>query len=554
MRNPMLHVADMNDGSISSMKRIQPTLALKLYAIRMLLVSIMLLSVGVLPPLAAASTCSGTHPNLTAASSSQADVQDCLTAAVDGDTINVPAGTSTWSAGGIFVNKSVTIAGAGSTLTKISASSSTCFSLDYTKNTRITGFQVTTCTIGGINNASVTGTFRVDHNKFVGNAGQWGNNENDFIGSCQTPQVHPTGLVDHNDISNYRFVVDSTNCILTDGNYATQQWAKQPPVGNSGTQNNGVPEEVVYFEDNTYHNTNTNGDTRNWVDGNQAGRYVVRFNTVDGHAFNFIEAHSEAGDNRATQWWEVYQNDISAIACGSDQGSPPCWFLGAYPRGGSGIYWGNVWPNTIFTQDLVINNLRSCSTEGGGQGKCGGTSTWDQNLSGQNGNACRDQIGRSYDTTLWTVPTGQYSQPLTPAYFFNNTHLSGTQLLVQVDSEGGDTGTCNGTDFTTADIQWNRDAYQTNGASCSGSTCSSGVGSGTLAARPANCTTGVGYWATDQGSWNQSGNGKGNGVLYQCTSTNTWTLYYTPYAYPHPLQNASSSAPNSPKNLSAVVN
>src|ERR1019366_2080379 len=84
--------------------------------------------------------------------------------------------------------------------------------------------------------------------------------------------------------------------------------------------------------------------------------------------------------------------------------------------------------------------------------------------------------------------------------------------------------------------------YQTNGASCSGSTCSSGVGSGTLAARPANCTTGVGYWATDQGSWNQSGNGKGNGVLYKCTSTNTWTSYYTPLAYPHPLQGGTQTA------------
>jgi len=49
----------------------------------------------------------------------------------------------------------------------------------------------------------------------------------------------------------------------------------------------------------------------------------------------------------------------------------------------------------------------------------------------------------------------------------------------------------------------------------------------------------VGYWATDQGSWNQSGSG-GQGVLYKCTATNTWTLYYTPYTYPHPLQGGST--------------
>jgi hypothetical protein len=31
-----------------------------------------------------------------------------------------------------------------------------------------------------------------------------------------------------------------------------------------------------------------------------------------------------------------------------------------------------------------------------------------------------------------------------------------------------------------------------------------------------------------------------SGVLYKCTAPNTWTLYYTPYTYPHPLQTSSS--------------
>lgn len=61
-----------------------------------------------------------------------------------------------------------------------------------------------------------------------------------------------------------------------------------------------------------------------------------------------------------------------------------------------------------------------------------------------------------------------------------------------------------------------------------------GVGVGTAARKPSTCTTGVFYWATDQGSWNSSGSG-GNGLGYHCTATNTWTQDYTPYAYPHPL-------------------
>jgi hypothetical protein len=82
-------------------------------------------------------------------------------------------------------------------------------------------------------------------------------------------------------------------------------------------------------------------------------------------------------------------------------------------------------------------------------------------------------------------------------------------------------------------------------------TGASGTGSGTLAARPSTCTTGVAYWATDQGSWNSSGNGFGSGVLYQCSATNTWTAYYTPYTYPY---SSVSAGPAPPTGLSATVN
>jgi glucuronoarabinoxylan endo-1,4-beta-xylanase len=81
---------------------------------------------------------------------------------------------------------------------------------------------------------------------------------------------------------------------------------------------------------------------------------------------------------------------------------------------------------------------------------------------------------------------------------------------------------------------------------------SSGVGFGTLANRPATCTAnsvsgapGTGYWATDQGNWNQSGlacapnqiGGGCQGVLYKCTSAGTWpsSASYIPAQYPYPL-------------------
>ena len=78
-----------------------------------------------------------------------------------------------------------------------------------------------------------------------------------------------------------------------------------------------------------------------------------------------------------------------------------------------------------------------------------------------------------------------------------------------------------------------------------------GIGVGPLASRPTTCTTGVGYWATDQGSWNTLRGG--DGVFYKCTATNTWSHYYTPYVSPHPLQRGRTSSdvnqPTAPTNL-----
>jgi hypothetical protein len=97
-------------------------------------------------------------------------------------------------------------------------------------------------------------------------------------------------------------------------------------------------------------------------------------------------------------------------------------------------------------------------------------------------------------------------------------------------------------------VQADRDWYDYT-SSFTGAT---GVGSGVFAARPSSCTTGVGYWATDQGDWNTSGNGAGQGVLYQCSGTNTWSAYYTPYLYPYPATQTTNS-PAPPTNVEATV-
>ena len=71
-----------------------------------------------------------------------------------------------------------------------------------------------------------------------------------------------------------------------------------------------------------------------------------------------------------------------------------------------------------------------------------------------------------------------------------------------------------------------------------------GVGCGTLANRPSTCSINQGYWATNQSCTDLTGmvgvrpSTPISGTLYKCTATNTWTPYYTPYTYPHPLRAA----------------
>jgi len=191
-------------------------------------------------------------------------------------------------------------------------------------------------------------------------------------------------------------------------------------------------------------------------------------------------------------------------------------------RAGTGVIFDNVFSGYTSMTKIQFYCDRADSTWGY-CGPCDGTSPCDGNQSGMSGYLCRDQIGAGKDAWLWTSGNPYPPQSKEPVYIWGNT-----------ENWVGVPGT-----YSPLRIAANRDYFYQEGAI--------GIGVGLLAARPSTCTTGQGYWATDQGNWNTTPGGS-QGVLYKCVSTNNWQLYYTPYTYPHPLR----TVPQAPKNLRII--
>jgi hypothetical protein len=290
-----------------------------------------------------------------------------------------------------------------------------------------------------------------------------------------------------------------------------------------------------YVEDSRF----SNGDISDAHDG---ARYVLRHCSSTGtdgeQMFNHGLTNTRA---RATRAAEIYSNTFN----NTGNNSNPPYSLNS----GTLLFWGNT--VTGGYQNAVVMGYDFRTTAGGGGnynytgnwGQCGtaagGPTNWDGNLN-TSGYACLDQPGRGAGDLLdgATFPgttnhtTGTVAWPheaLTPIYVWLNTYtpqfFTGTPLVA--DGTGG-----SGASIASN----NRDYFQQfgnggNGGSFNGT---AGIGSGLLSARPGTCTgntdpetssgaPGVGYWATD------------TNTLYVCNPTNTWTTYYTPYTYPHPL-------------------
>ncbi len=457
-----------------------------------------------------------------AASCSQGNVQSAINSASAGDTVVIPAGTCTYTTTSrqtpsVTINKAVTVQ--GQTVCTGRASSLSCTDSTIIKDGTGTAYQedpfditssgarLTGITISDtrgtsdykayINVATDITNWRVDHNHITSNIGGTGTGE--------AIEAKGYGLVDHNYIQNAGTAVPVYGSSVNDATYPGDYSWTQPFI--PGTVN------AVYIEDNEL---NYNAVVLNGQDDYAGARFVFRYNDVQGT--NIGDHGLDSGGLRGTLFAEIYNNTTE------NPGTHIyTWWVA---RAGSFLIFNNTISASGGSYDgfLDIRNYRSDSAYATSWGACDGTNVIDTlSVAGQQGWPCKDQVGRGPNQ----IPN--------PAYSWSNIFKGASPTIANINI-------CGYQDCSRArnyHIKNNREFYN----EVAGFDGTSGVGTGPLASRPATCSPVVGYWATD------------TNTLYKCLVQNTWTSYYTPFTYPHPLQGGSSSPqpPPAPTGLTAVT-
>jgi len=424
----------------------------------------------------------------TSATCSLADVNTAIAAATEGDIVQVANNSCDWGSSGITLTKFITLSGGTGTITT-------------------TGTMILFDPATPANN----GTFRLTG--FTANAGVFVKMD---TGTSDGVVKMSNIRVDHNTVTtsaeflyvthaNFFGVVDHNTATIGSGNrlYGPSCAGWLTNIYTFGNADN------IYIEDNEF--TFTSDFI---VAGGFGGRYAFRYNTIH---FNLDDMFFS---------FDIHGNQGLDHTCGA--------------KGGE-VY-GNVidnpYNNSIQLMDhrdgrllLFYNQL---ATTGGTAIKSRNECNDDQNPSG------------------YTVDNSGMPMHLNDSYYFNDRNSSG----VHTSYGGGNvsnssTQDCEQGAYTIAENQdfW---GYKSdfNGTV--------GVGCGALASRPTTCTTGVGYWATNQSCTDLTGMvgtspaAPISGTLYKCTATDTWTLYYTPYTYPHPLrgEGGDTTPPVAPSGLS----
>jgi len=520
----------------------------------------------------------------TAASCNQSDVNAVINGpthtAINGDTIIIPAGTCTWTSS-ITITVAIDITGTGTPNSgggTSGAGASNTTLIDNIGSGSLGFFLFTNLSVGQtakvelltlaaasgaaadslISSMQFTGTCtttapycpnaRVDNITFGANTWEGP------LEACLIVTDNVFGVADHN--TSTETSAGGSPC-LVDVNYSGWQGVGQWGDNSFGSADTFGTNQTFYIENNYLsgvRGSENDVSTQNSFNNVGGSRYVCRFNTVvNMSTTGLCSAHGTAwtGRPRGQRQVEVYYNTVGIGAAGCDSVDG----LNA----GVGYYFSNsVSAPGGGCNQFVSLDIPTFIKTAPPWGSCNGTGLYDQ-IPFTSTSACIDQVGSGVGRLLQGATTpvllttgvaGWPSPALDPVYEAGDKMVTG----------GFGTPVAIATDGTSTRVLFNRDVYAEVSQSAQNSPTSPfngtvGTGYGTLANRPTSCTPYVGYWATDQGNWNGTGSG-GQGELYTCTATNSWTMSYEPYSYPHPLTaggSTTSGGPNPPSGLTAAV-
>ena len=470
-------------------------------------------------------------------------------ALADGDVINIPAGTfSNWGASFTAVNlsKAITLKGAGQGSTTIVLDSGgpngNYGVIQFYANATAQDFTITGSSSNDVNpfGASVAGHLDAIHiQNITYNAG--------------TSGAYFLIFEDANGLIN--------NCTINGGTGSTELIFGRGPTNAWQTADSPGTSAALYIESNTF------GGSGYVCDINANARAVVRYNTITVAGMK-IDAHGMDSNSPARSFREIEVYNNTFTNCGAEavaiRGAPGFMFNNSVTNTDPSSAWfqlidyGSVspWPNygvasisasaanpTVITatghgytsgflvwvhvanstpaiDGFYVATVTGANTftipvnvtvAGSSQG-----SNWTARERTPSDYPTYDQVGWGQDTA------GVYTNRADPVYLWNNTAQGGVDWTLNwkaVDSNAITlyrTQTANpSATFTMQDmIAADRDYFkQTVGGTFTGA---SGVGLGTTAQMNAitPSKTGVGFWVTDQGSWNTTVTAGTSGLLY----------------------------------------